>query len=246
MKPSTKSAPPSSEEDKITFIDKQKRAVLGEGRNYGVGFAFCERDGNTVATIMPISSCKDYLNDVIWSEVRDKEIVNYGLVTKKLGLFENTQFATIAFKVCGKGASNPQPYPAMDKDIASYKANRCEIEASMNVIEERLGLDHPTRIIEQDGVYIATISLWWCKATYRISLWSLLVRALRHKSDKGDPIAYLATVTDEDQNILNYGNEAALKKLKRMIAGCIPEQDLFALNDPHDIGINRFPFPYET
>lgn len=246
MKPSTKSAPPSSEEDKITFIDEQKRAVLGEGRNYGIGFAFCKRDGDTVTTVMPISPCKDFLNDVIWSEVRDKEIVNYGLVTKKLGLFENTQFATIAFKVCGRGASNPQPYDAMDKDIASCKANRCEIEASINLIEQSLGLDHPTRIIEQDGVYIATISLWWCKATYRISLWSLLIRALRHKSDKGDPIEYLATVNDEDSTILNYGSQAALPKLKRMIAGYIPEQDLFKLDYPHHVGINRFSFPYET
>lgn len=232
---------------KFKLIDKQDRSKLGEGRNYGVGFAFCRQLGeSTYETIMPISSCKDYLNDVVWSEARDKQITNYGLTTKKLGLFDNTQFATMAFKVCGKGATNPQPYADMDKDIASYKANRCEIEASMNLIELALGLDHPTRIIEQDGVYIATISLWWCKATYRISLWSLLIRALRHKSDKGDPIEYLATVNDEDCNILNYGNEGALKKLKRMMAGCIPEQDLFKLDYPHHVGINRFSFPYET
>jgi len=44
-----------------------KRNNLAEGRNFGMGFGFLKKLSNTkYKTIMPISPCKDYINDVLY------------------------------------------------------------------------------------------------------------------------------------------------------------------------------------
>lgn len=214
-----------------------------------MGFAFAQAVDGTLGTdcvaleaIQPVSPCKDYLNDVVWSEATEKPFYAWGLNTKPLGIFKHG-VGFIVMRICGSGARSPAKYASMDKDIAAFDNNLGEIERSINVIEKGLGLDedHRTKFSRAEGCFVAILPMFWCEATYRISLWSLLVRALLHKSDAKDPIKYLEKVSGADGMLLN-GDDAAVHKLKLMLAGNIPSQDLSKLSSPHNEGIVGFSF----
>ena len=86
----------------LKIIDKQNRGKLNEGRNYQMGFAFCKKVSNKVLeTIQPISPCKDYLNDVVYSERTGKNVSAYGLNTSKLGLFDKKKKSILSHKNYG-------------------------------------------------------------------------------------------------------------------------------------------------
>jgi hypothetical protein len=234
---------------KYHIIDKQDRGVLSEGRSKGMGFAFAKvvdgtygTDCVALETIQPVSPCKDYLNDVVWSEATEKTFYAWGLHTNPLGIFKHG-VGFMVMRICGSGARTPAKYASMDKDIAAFDNNLGEIERSINVIEKGLGLgeDNRTKFNRAEGCFVALIPLFWCEATYRISLWSLLTRALLHKSDAKDPIKYLEKLGGEDSMLLN-GDDAGIPKLKLMLAGNIPSQDLSKLSQPHNEGIVSFKF----
>ena len=128
----------------MKFINKQNRGILSEGRNHGMGFAFCKCDGETVETIMPISPCKDYLNDVVYSERSGQDSLNHGLKTTKLGLFEDKQSAYMVASICGRGAKKPAAYAGMDGDIELLNNNFKNIEKAINWMEDRLKLEPTT------------------------------------------------------------------------------------------------------
>ena len=234
---------------KYHIIDNQDRKVLCEGRTKGMGFAFAQvLDGtyNTdcvaLETIQPVSPCKDYLNDVVWSEATGKTFYAWGLHTKPLGIFKHGE-GFIIMRICGSGARAPAKYATMDKDIAAFDNNLGEIERSINVIEKGLGLTegNRTKFARAEGCFVALVPMFWCEATYRISLWSLLVRALLYKSDAKNPIEYLEKLGGEDSMLLN-ADDAGMAKLKRMLAGNIPAQDMSKLDQPHNEGIVSFKF----
>ena len=70
------------------LIDKQNRRTLGEGRNYGMGMACLKKDGDNFETVCPITACKDFISDVIYSELTGKPYYAYGLSTSKKDIFD--------------------------------------------------------------------------------------------------------------------------------------------------------------
>src|SRR5687768_15710647 len=94
----------------LTLVDKQDRSVLCEGRNYGIGFAFCKRTGDVLETVQPVSPCKDYLNDVVYSEHSGQPFSAWGLRTSKKNIFYADEGAYVLFQVCKKGARGPTAY----------------------------------------------------------------------------------------------------------------------------------------
>ncbi|MBE9490690.1 MAG: hypothetical protein IMY67_10385, partial [Bacteroidetes bacterium] len=53
----------------MKITNKFKRKSLGEGRDFGLGFAFVEKEEKQIfKTKQAFTACKDYLNDVVFSE----------------------------------------------------------------------------------------------------------------------------------------------------------------------------------
>ena len=63
----------------MTITEKHDRNVLIEGRSSGMGFAMLKKDKTNYETVNPLSPCKDYLNEVVFTE-------NTGYPTKAHGL----------------------------------------------------------------------------------------------------------------------------------------------------------------
>ncbi len=108
----------------------------------------------------------------------------------------------------------------------------------MNWFEERFEVEKSVFTKCDDGYFVAKMDLWWVKATYRLSLYTLIMRAaLTYES--GDPMEFLRTVQSEDRYYLN----TVVPKIERMLAGERPDQDLNKISDIHNYGIVAYQFP---
>ncbi len=219
------------------LIDQQNRAVLNEGRVRGIGHAFCRRDGDTFITAYPISPCKDYLSDQIFSEWTGKPFQAYGLSAHKQNLFDT--HAYLATKVCKAGAKAEAKYEGYDDDVKRLDDNWPNVQTLLNWFEDAFGVEHSTFIPIASNAYVVKLPLFWTRGTYLISLYTLLLRAALFYGGKADVMTFLETVQSEDRYLLN----DVLPKIRRMLAGERPEQDLNALKDVHNTGIKGFSFP---
>jgi hypothetical protein len=224
---------------KFNFVNKQNRTKLEEGRNYGMGFALCKRDGKTITAAYPISPCRDYLNDEVYSERTGKPFKTYGLSSFKQDLFQDGT-AYLAFAICEKMESKQsfwkhKTYAKECELIKDYK----RLQKFINWFEDKFKLTQKTEIFQiEDNQYVAKSPDFWTEGTYLISLYSLLLRVGIHYID-GDPMEFLENYqVDGDA----YNVKPALPKIKKMIEGSIPKQNLMIARNPHLLGIVGFSF----
>ena len=222
----------------MKLIDKKNRSILGEGRSHQMGFAFLKKHKtqDTYTTVQPISTCKDYLNDVVWSEHTGKEITAYGLKYKKKNIFDKTNAYIVLSILPYKGGNE---YPNYHQDIKNLAKNYKLLNKFINYFDEKLGM-FPSEITEvEPNKYIVKFDYKWCKSTYGISLFSLLLRAGQFYK-KGDCMKYLKEFQTEFPPD-NYLVLNTVPKLAKFIADkSIPDQELDKLEGgttAHNYGI---------
>ena len=231
--------PPFETKIDFTFSDKQPRSVLSEGRNYGVGYALCKRTGSHLETVGPISPCKDYLNDEVYSNHTGKPYGAWGYSAKDRKLWEAGR-AYVAFAICAQGARIPSKYPKMDRDLKAILDNWKNVESFLNDFETHCGCPTPTRIIKiNDNMYVADADLFWVKWTYLISLYTLMIRNAIYYDGKGSIIKFLEGVDGYDTPMLN----SVMAKIKAVYAGKVPDHSWSSGCSWHDAGIQSFKFP---
>lgn len=223
---------------KYKVSDSLNRIGLIEGRVQGIGMAFCQLIGDTLNTIQPVSACKDYLNDVVWSEATGKPFYVYGLHTKKRGIFDGGRAYLLA-KVC-KYRTHEMDYPSWGGEVKALEKNHLNMQALVNWFEEKFEVDGRTEAyLSGPNQVVFDIPLFWVKYTYLISFFGLVARMAVDYDGKEDAMKFLGSVSGEDA----YMWKAIKSKAERMIKGEFPVQDLSKLENPHDIGIQSFPFP---
>lgn len=162
-----------------TLINKQDRSKLSEGKTTGMGFAFLKKiDNNTYETVQPISTCKDYLNDVVYCEFLKGSVAVYGLSYKYTSCLDGDE-AYMAIKMLASGTLAP-----LEKDVNRLNENYKNVQAVLNWIESIIQV--PTTKIEslKDNTYLVTFSKFWSENTYKISLFALLLRISQHFNGK--------------------------------------------------------------
>ena len=183
----------------LKLIDKQDRSVLGEGRNHQMGFAFCKLvDQGTAETVHPISPCKDYCSDVVWTEHVGKHVDCCGLKYDKNGIFDG-KVSYLALKICDyfTYATRQQGnrYPQLKADQERVQKNRPYMEVLFNDIERRMGIDPLTKIHPTNtDAYVAQMAYFWSRYPYLTSLYCLLMRAAQFYDGKEDPQDYLKSL----------------------------------------------------
>jgi hypothetical protein len=211
------------------IIASLPRAVLAEGRSAGIGFAFCKREGDTLTAVMPISPCKDYLNDVIYSEITGYPYQACGLHTKKEGIL-GEDYAFLIAKVCGSGARVEAKYGTMDSDIKTLNENFSRMQVLANSMEKDLGIKGTTEVDGGDNMVAIKCPIEWCKSTFMISLYTLALR--------NAPFSKGVTMeTLECQLGDTYSFRSALDAYKSMVKNGIPVQSNDQLTAPHGKGI---------
>jgi hypothetical protein len=217
----------------MTIIDNQKRSILSEGRNYGLGFAFLNRlDENTFETVQPISPCKDYLNDVVYSEATGKPFAAWGLKTKKQGIFDG-EHAYMVISICKLGRSLSS-YLGYDEEMELMANNGENMAEFMHKIEAKLGIGKTKFHQLADNLKLLEMDKQWVAGTYLISLYSLMLRvALSYKG--GGVMTHIKEIDSPDRMMLNGIKEKLLILFERK--GNLPKQNMTNLEDVHNHGI---------
>lgn len=199
----------------MKVIDTQNRQKLDEGRSTGMGFAFTKKVGEEeYETVHPISPCKDYLNDVVFSEITGKECHAYGLSYYKQSLFEGDT-ATMAAKIMKY--KNGNTYTTFDIDKKMLGDNYSNVALALTTLEKMLGLTSYTSISPaNDDIFLIEVPLFWCQSTYLISMYSLLVRCSMDYKE-GDYLKYLDHKSKAGAD--SYMIVTAIKHIKSMIDG---------------------------
>lgn len=182
----------------IEIIDKQNREILSEGRNHGLGFAFCKKlSDDSFETVQPISPCKDYLNDVIAAEKLNLTAQACGLTYVPQKLFVENEPAYLAFKIVGyqtKNASLAKTYNIAPEEVRLHETYR-RIQGILNDIEGQLDFKTLSRIERcKDGYFLCTVPYEWITSTYMISLYSLIIRTGQYFTPILRPIDLLMTI----------------------------------------------------
>jgi hypothetical protein len=233
--PTTKQKPAQA---KPHLIDTCPRSPLVEGRNYGIAYAFCKKDGTAFKTVGPLSPCKDYLNDQVYSEMTGEPFGAYGYHATKQGLLA----APRAYMVMGVlNYKSGGKYPTQEKDTKFLAEHLPNIQKFMEWFDGRLSLTPSTMYTIEPNRAMVEMDLWWAKATFRISLYTLMIRiALECQYDgQKDVREFIMKCNTKDA----YYATQAMEKFDRFVAGDSPEQDFSTDTFWHDEGISTWQFP---
>lgn len=165
--------------NKITIKVTESRIGLTEGRTYNMGFGFLKAiDDDNFETVSPISTCKDYLNDVVYCEHVDTRVTVYGLTYEKVGLFGKSNKGYLAIKMCTPvNQENNESYKKLlETDSARLEKNYKNIQKLLNWIEDRLSVEKTQIEKANDGMFLVIFDKYWYENTYLISLFALLLR----------------------------------------------------------------------
>lgn len=204
----------------MNFKNNQNRSILGEGRDYGMGFAFLKKTKDLYETIQPISPCKDYLNDIVFTEKTGKSMSAYGLNCSKQNIFKGKSIY-LAISICNNLSDS---YVRFDEDLNNFSANYNNSILFINRIEDLLKIDRSVIEKVRENIYILKASAKWIAGLYSISLYSLLLRLSQWYSGEQDVIEYIKKFNHLDADV--YMASTMLPKLKKLFVTGLHEQDL--------------------
>lgn len=195
----------------IIITDNHNRDILNEGRNSGMGFAFLKKESeNVFKTVHPLSPCKDYLNDVVFSENTGIPTTKYGLSYEKQDIYDGELFY-LAIKIVS--AKENQYFYSKNslEDKILLLNNHKHIQILLNYFESNLLFTTFSTVEKaKDDYFLLSSPINWCISSYTISLFSLLVR--------------LSLVYDGKEDVLSFLNNYSYNKQDTdFIKACLPK-----------------------
>lgn len=211
----SKSVTPVS--DEIVVHEKHNRGVLFEGRSTGMGFAMLKKISDSeFHTVNPASPCKDYLNEVIFTE-------NFGFPTAGCGLKyptvngifdEDTVYVGMRFMPNKNGSYGYSK--SIDEDIKRVETNKDNILKFLHFFEEALGISKSELIFAKDKWFVLKGDKAWAKSTHGISLYTLLFRISPYYNGDKTPEEFLAS--SDIPKVEEYLCRGVVPKIKLILA----------------------------
>ncbi len=223
------------------LVNGLSRAPLNEGRSYGIAFGLCSRKDDVCEIVSPISTCKDYLSDQVYSERTGHPYFIYGFSSSKKGIFDGGETVlAIAFEPYKNGTKQIGFDDNKKKLITGYKNIEKFINKTEDLLSTKNDLKLRTKIELLDNDKLVAIGdEWWGRYPYLISAYSLLIRSAFQEKYSGDidPIAQLSTITTDDI----YMVPVMVQKLRKIIATGAPVDKMgngiVGSYSPHSSGI---------
>jgi len=180
----------------VTILDEENRRKLAEGRSTGMGFAFLKRKNqSTYKTVMPITCCKDFLNEVIYAEVTKKfQPRIFGMLYDKRHNILTKDYAYLAIKILPQNSNTAEYSVALKADKDSLEKNHSNIMSFMREIETKLGIkkSKQTKIVPADNdTYLVAMPIYWTTQPYLVSMYTLLMRAFQYYDGSMPALEYL-------------------------------------------------------
>jgi len=229
----------------LILVDTQNRSKLSEGRNWGVGYSFVLKNKNTYTTQFPLTCCKDFLHEIVHSQHTKAEWSKYGLNTQYVdGLFDfKKNLAYMVIGILGYNKSKKE-YAKQNDDIKTLSNNLTNLEKFLNWFEDKFKIENKTNLFrfKTDNRYLCVTPIWWTEHSYKISLYTWLIRVGFYWNGADDILEYLKDIKYSDEDRMFYKTIAP--KLERMLSGDIPNPKMSKSDScPHERGIIGYNFP---
>lgn len=217
--------------------DTLDRSPLSEGRSYQMGFAFLKKEKEYYETVNPVSPCKDYLNDIVWTEETGNPSRACGLQYEKKGIFTDKNCYLVAKMMCSKYGYFNYPEEKRKADEKHMLENVQNIQKVINDIEKFLEVEGKTEISVVDNSLLIVGPKFWRSSTYLISLYTLLIRTAQF-SDGTPTMEFLKNFKHPlDMNLIG----PVVKKLDALPKAKDWKQDLNEYKTaPHGVGILHY------
>lgn len=165
----------------IKVVNNHSRTILIEGRNKGIGTAFAKKvNENTYETIMPVSPCKDYMNDIVAVENDYPEFSVYGLTSKKTNLFKDNEAYIVLRVTDRKKAEEAKTKTPLEEEEEKEKVilreNYKRIQDILNELEKNISSELTEIYKAEDEYYVLKVPMIWVKNGPMISFYLYLVR----------------------------------------------------------------------
>lgn len=218
------------------------RDGLSEGKNYQMGFGFLKQiSENEFEAVTAISACREYLNDVAFTENLGTPTKVYGLSYEKKDLLENDNCFMLSSILKRKNGSTYTAYSTYNLDLDNFKTVSEKVQSFLNKVEDFLDIKNKTEVIKlEDNLIFIKFDKIWLSSSYAISLYSLLAR-VSQKYDNSDIFEYLTKYID------NYGDTYSAQALPRVLKrfkekGFPNQRKLVNANSIHSEGIMSYKF----
>jgi len=197
----------------ITIVEGgTPRSKLNEGRGRGFGSTFLKKIGvNKYVTLFGLTTCKDYLHDVLAAEHLDVKVDVFGLKYTKQEPFK-TAYAYMAISML------PQKWGAWEELEAEkevLKKNIESITALINACEYPLKCPQYTKIYPtaDENVWLVKVPKFWVKTTYLISLYTFLLRiGYKERMEQLNLDEYVKVLMEMPYQSGDFGNDLAMFK----------------------------------
>lgn len=238
----------------IEIKEKCDRGKLSEGRNQGIGFALLEKVGTKeYHTVNPISPCKDYLAEVVFTENTGHPTSGCGLVYPKKRdiLAKKTSYLVFKNQKTKQGGFTVEKMSFEDftEDLRGKIKN---IENFLNKYQENLEGFKPLKIEPaNDDQYLVKFDSRWANSTYSISLLTLLLRIGKHYNGE-DVEEFLNKLpnTSIDYSLVKTAFKKVMTIQKEKKLPGIPQSQITSIEknknwSPHHLGICSWNEKYE-
>lgn len=173
------------------IINNYNRSILNEGRNFGLGYAFCTKLNNDVYVAEhAITACKDYLNDVVYFE-KTKEINYTGIhnfVYTPKGIFDNDVYLVVTPVHYNCNGENWNDYLKLSKTLIDNKFNT--FLTDIHELEKKYKVENKTQYLGAKTITNHTVSghlfkldKFWVSHHVYISMYTLYMRCFMSGDD---------------------------------------------------------------
>ena len=188
----------------ITIKPFGDRKVLAEGRTHGMGFSLAVLKGDVLEELNIMSTCKDYLNDVIFNQITNKPINVFGasLTARKDPtnlLKTGPRIYMLVSYLKNKPDVEYAEYASDIKYLNSplFQVNLRRLFGLFSVILCMPSLVIVSSLKNYPNIKVVEISSEWSNSTYLISLASLLMRISGYLKPDQDLIEFLHSLATD-------------------------------------------------
>lgn len=203
---------------------KHTNEALILGRNTGIAFGFVKNN----ETLMPISTCKDYLGDFIYAEHKNTKVTKYGFSHTGSHLIDDD--LRLAFTM------HHIDYVKRQNLLEDLRKRYKVVEKFVN----SFGMGE-VKIKKRGDYYIVNIPPYFLKSTYLISVFSFMIRLgirVTHKSTT-DNFKINKNYYVSKKEKIDHMQVHQFKKVKKIMHKYETNPDGLTNNKIHDSGMMK-------
>ncbi len=213
--------------EKLTIRNIFNRSNLGEGRNFGIGFAFVvptrKNSIRVFKTMQAFTACKDYLNDLVFIEKYNIPLKQvYGFQHTYTGKFKEKDYVYFAIKPLHYNGGNVwkefgEAASILETNNKNLVKSILSLEVFLNLSDKRTSIYGSTASTAEHTEFVFKIPSEWVERGWTISLYSLWIRCFFNIDKKTAELPFKEMVAAQKEKVFLPGDKYLFKEIEKFI-----------------------------